>query len=294
MSYEGELIYVLPSNGLIAPFGYTINSARYRPVSFENRRLQVSYNGWYWGATNLYPTIIRLKLKAVVTPTSTTITYYLPDDTLYDSQTVTYSESSFVPSEAMSLLGYRTSANGIYTGSWRGGLGRLKCYGDDHYGTLIADFNPCYYNGNFGFWDTVAMQFLTGNDTSKIGGIGQYWDTEGFWPSAINDTAHSSQPYLTDERDYITSREFEVPQGCTQVQFRVAASALGGNSAILMCLDSNMSYRDWYSYNAVDRIVTLPSGTAYIRLSIPKTYFGDAWLKDYTNSQYIWKGINVQ
>lgn len=292
MSYEADLLYVLPSSSLIAPFGYTINSKRYRPVSFENGRLQVSYNGWYWGAANLYPVCIRLKLRAVVTPTGTTINYYLPDDTLYDSQTVTYSEGSFVPEEAMSLLGYRTGAATIYSGSWRGGLGALKCYGDDHFGTLVAEFNPCYYQGNFGFWETVSQQFLTGNTPANIGGFGSYWNTDGFVPNMKNDQNHGSAPYWYDDRSYITTREFALAAG-TQVQFNVAPTTLSTNVAALMCLNSSHSYVDWYTYNAVDRIITLPANTAYVRLSIPKANFGTAYLKDYTNNTYIWKGQNV-
>ena len=292
MSYEAEMFLVLPSSALIAPFGYTINNARYRPVSFENRRLQVSYNGWYWGANNTYPYCIRLKMRAVVTPTGTTINYYLPDGTLYDTQTVTYSESAYVPNEAISLLGYRTSANGIYNGSWRGGLGALKCYGDDLFGTLVAEFNPCYYQGNFGFWDVAAQQFHTGNTPGAIYGFGQYWDTDGFAPNTLNDPAHNTPGYWYDDRGYITTREFQVTAG-NQVQFNVGPSTLSTSIAALMCLNSNRSYVDWFTYNAVDRIITLPANTAYIRMSIPKANFGTAYLKDYTNGIYLWKGQNV-
>lgn len=293
MSFEGELLYVLPDNTFIAPFGYNINSHRYSPVMFENRRLQVGYNGWYWGDATIYPYVIRLKLEAVVTPSSTTINYYLPDGTLYDSQTVTYSESSFTPSEAIGLMGRKYNVNEITSGSWRGGLCSLKCYGDDHFGTLVAEFNPCYYQGNFGFWDTVSEQFLTGNVPGNIGGFGSYWDTDGFYPNALNESSHSSYLFLVDDRGYHTSRDFEVPQGCTQVQMRVSSSTLTGNIPILMCMNSSKGYVDWYSYNAVDRVVTLPANTAYVRLSIPRSFFADAWLKDYTHGTYLWKGTNV-
>ena len=293
MSYEADVTYVLPSQSFIIPFGYFINSHRYAPIVLENRRMQVGYNGWYWGSSLLYPLAIQLKVKVVVTPTQTKIDHYNLDGTLYDSQTITYSESSFVPAESIGLLGRRDGASSIYSGSWRGALGKLLCYGDDHFGNLVAEFLPCYYQGNFGFWERVSETFLIGNTPGNIGGFGSHWGTEGFWPNILNDSSHSAKPYLTDDRSYITTRDFAVPAGCTQVQMRVSASTMSGNTAILMCLDSSKTYVDWYSYNAVDRVVSLPSNTAFVRLSIPRSYFGDAWLKDYTNDQYIWKGQNV-
>ena len=42
-------------------------------------------------------------------------------------------------------------------------MGRTKIYGDDHFGTLLADYYPCYYNGYFGFWDHISGTHLIGN-----------------------------------------------------------------------------------------------------------------------------------
>lgn len=291
MSFEADVCWVKPNNVLQSVFGYMIDGVRYAPITRETY-LEVQYNNWYNTTYLIDKRVFRCKHKAVVTPTGATIETYSPDgETLLNTSSVTYSESVTF-TKAIGLLGRKNTVSGITDGSFRGGLGRLKCYGDDHFGTLVADFCPCYYNNNFGFWETEGEAMHIGTTPSDILGFGAYWDTDGFYPNAINDRTHSTAPYLVDDRDYISTREFPVTAG-QQVQFNVSPTTLSTTTAALMCLNSNYTYVDWYTYNAVDRIITLPSNTAYVRLSIPKANFGTAYLKDYTNNTYIWKGQNV-
>lgn len=293
MSYEVDVLWNQPQSDMQVVFGYYTNSIRYNPLSRDTMYLEPGYGNYYTGNWPTKYGGLRCKHKVVATPTGTTIDTYTPDgQTLLNSQTFTYT-SSVTLDQTMALLG-RKEGNSFRSGSWRGGLGRMKCYGDDHFGTLVADYIPCYYNGNFGLWDTVARHHLIGTTPSDIKGFGENWDTQGFYPNCLNsyDAPMTYNEWLIPERDYVTSRLFEVPAGCTQVQFRGASSALG-NQQILLCLASDKTYKDWYSYNAVDRIITLPTGTAYLRLSMAKNDMDNCYLKDYTNSQYIWKGQNV-
>lgn len=284
MSYEMELVWV-GTNSLAAPFGYYINNVRY--AFGRETQNEIQYGGYYKGA---YPASLlrfqRTKIRLVMTESGATVETYTPDGTLLNSESITYSEShEFI--HTIGLLGRKTSDAAIGDGSWRGGIGRFKVYGDANFGTLVADFIPCYYQNNFGFWNAVAGEFLKGNVPADIFGFGAEWGTQGFSPNTFNSQTDVASEYLKDYRDYDTTRMFEIPSSCANIRFNSGAI---NNGQILMFFDGNGSYLDFYSGNVADREIQVPSGATYVRLSYLRTGKASSYIYDMTNGAYIWNG----
>lgn len=292
MSFEVDVCWVKADSTLECLFGYMINSMRFAPLLRETK-LQVQYNYWYNTNWQMPSGIKKYHHKVSVTPTGATIQTYTPDGlTLLDTQSVSYSQSvTFV--ETIGLFGRKNSSSTIANGSGRSGLGRIKCYSDANFTTLVADFNPCYYNGNFGFWDNVAKQMLIGNTPANVFGFGEHWNTQGFYPNTYNDKqANRREDRLVDYRGYATSAKYAVPSGCTQIRFN-AGTIETNQYADLMFFDSNDNYVDWFSYFEADRVINVPTTAATARLTMPVDKINDCYIYDMTHSQYIWRGINV-
>ena len=297
MSYEAVVKWALPGNAGCEAFGWNISNRRYTAFRFYNMTEDVGFDAYYNKATPSFPKVIELKCKAVITQTGAVVDFYNMDDTLYNSATFTYSETDYTPNQTLPIMGKKTSATAIENGSFRGGLGRVKMYDDDHFGHLIADFNPCYLNGVFGMFEVVSQTFKAGVNASAIWGIGQHWGTQDFWPNAA---APSNYPALNndsnglvDDRGFVTSRTFTIPAGCTSVRFNAGTVNGGGR---IEWYQANNTYRDYNGYNTQDRVVGVPSNATQVRLRINRdlTYLNNAYLYDVTHGEYIWKGIDVQ
>lgn len=289
MSYEADIFWSL-ENAISTPFAYIINSRRYAPFMLENRRPEVQYDNYYMGPSTTYPQVRRTFAKAVITQTGATVEYYDEEGgTLLDSYTLTYNETDYTPDQTFALLGRKNSATTIVDGSWRGGLGRLRCYNDDHFGNLVADFRPCFYQGNFGYWENVGQTFKPEATTDRVRGFGDYWNTQGFLPNVRNGNGGGLVPYRT----WITSRTFEIPAGCVSIRFN-AGTVQTGETYGLSFFRSNGTHLTYYNYNTADRVVAVPSNSAYMRMSMTWGLEDDCYIYDVTNQQYIWKGINVQ
>lgn len=292
MSYDVELYVVGATiNQVQTPFGYILSSRRYAPIVWEAGKPEVNFDGWYYLSQTAFPDCVRLRVKVVITQTGITVEYYDEDGNLYNTLSTSYSETDYTPDQTFALLGRKNAATAIQSGSWRGGLGRLKCYSDNNYGTLVADFIPCYYQGSFGFWEALSGTFKT--NTGNIFGTGDSWGTTGFYPNTRNDPSNATARYLSDWRGAITSRMFELPSGCTQIRFNAGTVDTSGNTRPLMFFKSDKTIRDYFYYNSADREVTVPSNSAYVRLAMTQTLMDSCYIYDMTNGQYIWKGINV-
>ena len=293
MSYEFDAYMIVPGSGITTPFGYIISSRRYAPIKFENGKPNVDFDGYYQMSSSAFISLKRLKARVAINQTGVTVDYLEPDGTQYQSFTYSYNETDFTPSQTMALLGRKNSATSIETGTWRGGLGRLKCYGDDHFGTLVADFNPCYYNGNFGFWEIKSGQFKAGYNTALIYGIGNYWGTEGFTPNTRNSLSALTNNLngLQDWRGLITSKLFPIPSGCTSI--RVNAGNVENNNQIAL-YKSDGTIATWYNYNTADRVVAVPANATHVRLTMTATLRDSCYIYDAINKSYIWKGVGVQ
>lgn len=294
-SYEADFISVRPDITASTLFGYMINSRRYSPVRIDGTSgayMEIAFDSYYQTTLGFPYRVAKLKAKAKVTQLGGRIELYL-NGNLYGAADKTYSETDFTPSQTMALLGRKSGANSIDSGSFRGGLKELKCYDDDNYGNLVAHFIGCYYNGSFGFWDTVNEVFKTG---SNIYGFGATWNTAGFIPnvnnSTISSTPDSEYNCLIDYRGKVATPLFEIPQGCSTIQFN-AGTVQSGESYALMFLNSNKAYMDYWNYNTADRVVSVPSGAVYMRMAMPRDTVNDCYIYDVTNSQYIWKGFNI-
>lgn len=235
--------------------------------------------------------VVRRKVKASATATGAVLESYDAEGALVDTQTLSFLVNlADLPSVTIGLLRRKNAS----TGDFRGGLCRTKIYGDDHFGNLVGDYEPCYYNGNFGFWDHITGQHLVGNDPTKIYGIGSHWNTEGFFPNAYNtnSTANAQVDYLTDWRGYITTKAFTIPAGCASIRFN-AGTVHTGTYYDLVTLDANMVFKHYWGYSSADRVVSGFSDSTYVRLTMPVGKEDDSYIYDVTNGQYIWKGINV-
>lgn len=293
MSYEVDALWVQPSD-LQAVFGYYIGTTRYAPLMRDSQAFEVGYGNYYPGNWPTERGILRCKHKVVIKPTGATIETYTPDgNTLLNSQTFTYSES-ITFTQTLGLLGRKTAATTIRQGSWYGGLGRMKIYGDDHFGNLVADLNPCYLQGRFGMWNITEGTFLIGTDETKISGFGQNWDTDGFFPNTRNTDNSNDRPgFLTPNRSFHTTRMFTIPTGCTAIRFNAGTTRSDGVD-LLFLGNGGSTYVDYNTYTMADREVSVPSGATNVRLSITRSQVDDAYIYDLTNGQYIWKGNNVE
>lgn len=292
MSYEAEIMWVCPSSGIQDAIASYISGKRYAPLRIEDKQMYVCYNYWYLLSSDVYSTIFYAREKVVLTPSGASAEIYDRAGNLLATYNKSYSES-WTPTDTFALLGTKTDSTSISSGSFRGGLGRLKCYEDDHFGTLAADYIPCYYQGNFGFWDAIGEQMLIGNTPGNIGGFGGAWNTTGFIPHVINSSGKSGSDYLEDNRDYHSSAKYAVPGSCGSIRFKAASSTLGEQAQALMFFDANGDYLDWFAYNTADRVISVPSGAAFVRLSVTVADVDDCYIYDGTNGNYIWKGVNV-
>lgn len=299
-SIETEIYWCCPLSFQSAiGFVQTSPVSRYNPISrTSSGPWEVGYSDIYSDAT--YPAfsvsgrVYRCKMQISVSQNTTVVKTYSQDGTLLDTSTLSYSATAPNFSWTVGLLGRKDSATTIPDGIFRGGLGRTKFYNDTNFGTLVADFDPCFYQGNFGFWDYIGQEFHTGTVPADIRGIGKYWNTEGFFPNArnINNTNNNAKNYLIDYRGAITSRLFEIPQGCTSIRFNAGNVSSSDNYALLM-LKSDSTYATYFNYNSADRVVTVPNNAAYVRMSMTWGAENSCYIYDVTHSKYIWKGINV-
>ena len=297
VSVETDICWSKTQNDQVVAFGYYISS----PVERWNPLSRASSAGAYnvglgdVDAVASYPSnyarVMRNKIRLAANASGATIETYDMDDTLLDTQTLTFSNTlTTTYGRTIGLLGRKTSATGIASGSFRGGMGRTKIYGDDHFGTLLADYDPCYYNGNFGFWDHISGTHLIGNVPADIFGTGANWNTEGWMPNSRNSNTSSLVGRLETYRGWNTSPMYEIPAGCTTIQFN---SGTTGSNYGLFFFDSNKAYKGYYHYNSADRQVSVVAGSTYVRLSVDRAYQNTCYLYDVTNGAYIWKGINV-
>lgn len=293
MSYDSDIFWSRPSSGSSCPIGFYISGKRYAPFMFEENKPEIQFDYWYWATANTHPTVVRYREKAILTQTGASLEIYDEDGNLADSGTATYSETDFTPATSLPILGGRkTSATAVNTGEFRGGLGRVKFYDDDHFGNLIADFIPCYYNGEFGFWDAVSEAFFGGNDSTKMGGTGAQWDTMGFGPNTANSTTLVANEYRKDNRDCITTRLYDIPEGCTSIRFNAGVVQTSENYSLLF-VDATGTLTEYYSHLSADRVVAVPANSAKMRMSMDKALMDSCYIYDETNGAYIWKGQNV-
>lgn len=298
MSYDVEVQWVLYQTANL--FGYFTNNHRYTPFRFDNGgKPEVGFDYWYTASSSAIPCYyLRLRCKAVVTQTGTTLEYYNMDGTLYQSYSVEYSETDYTPHDTFALLGRKIISNGVTTvdaNQFYSSMGRLKCYDDDHFGNLVADFNPCYYNNNFGFWEVVSQSFKASTTPEYILGIGDSWGTKGFVPHTYNSGALSAATTgLTSGWSWMTTKVFDIPSGCTSIRFDANGGSGSGSNANLYLFNSSGGLATWYSYNTADRVVSVPATATKVRMSMGISQVQNCYIYDITHSKYIWKGQNVQ
>ena len=292
MSYEADVCWVKPSSLYQSFFGYNISSIRFSFHLNASGKVEIGYGNAYagnWPTTNYRN--LRVRHRVSITPSGSTIETYSTDGALLNTQSISYSATpSFT--KKIGLLGRKKSDTSIESGNFRGGLGRFKLYGDSSFGTLVADFIPCYYNGNFGMWDKVSQTFLVGNSPGDIYGFGDAWNTTGFTPNARNNTSNSTSDYFVDYRGEVSCPMFKIPAGCSQIQFNAGTPSSGENYA-LMFFNGSKSYISYYNNNSADRIVSVPNNAEYVRMSMVRSSVNTCYIRDYTNGTYIWKGISV-
>lgn len=298
ISVETDICWSVANNTFAPALGYY----RSNPVERFNPVARGSGGGWNVGlgsvdiSSSTYPTsvdrVLRCKMKVAANSSGATIETYNLNDTLINTQTFSYTNTISSPNGwSIGLLGRKNSSTGIATGTFRGGMGRTKIYGDDHFGTLLADFEPCFYQGNFGFWDHTKGVHLIGNVPADIFGTGANWNTEGWMPNSRNSSTTSLIDRLESSRGTNTSPMFAIPSGCTSIRFN--AGVTGSSNYALFYFDSNKAYKAYYNYNSADRVVSVTSGSAFVRLSVPRGYEATSYIYDVTNGQYIWKGTGV-
>lgn len=292
MSFEAEIMWVNHLSTVQDVIASYIDGKRYSPFRIEDKQMYACYNNWYLLSSDVYPDIFYAREIAVLTQSGAHVEIYDRAGTLLATYNVSFSES-WTPTETLALLGTKDSPTSINSGSFRGGLGRLKCYADDQLGNLVADFIPCYYQGNFGFWDAISEQMLIGNTPGSIGGFGGDWNTIGFTPHAVNLYTNTEIDYLGDNRDYHSSPKYSIPDGCVSIRFKAASSTLDSQRQALMFFDANGDYLAWFAYNTADRVISVPSGAAFVRLSVTVADVNACYIYDVTHSAYIWKGVNV-
>ena len=306
MSFDADLLVIKPNNIFQSVIGYYKsssqssgdNAVRYAPIGFNASGPWETGYGYYWNIAdvNTYPetTIVWDRLKYLVTVSDTETTVAVKDGaTLISSGSVQYDETSttFPSGWTLGLLGRKnnTNNNQISDGVWRGGVGRVKFYGDSHFGTLVADFIPCFYNGTFGFWDKVNKSFRT--NSTGILGFGAAWNTSGFLPNCTNTTNTARNDHLSDYRTVSTSPKFDVPSGCTRIKFNTGQITNTAFVGIAYFNGNSWAAYNWYV--VPDREVDLPANTTKIRLTINTIFLDKAYLYDVTNQQYIWRGTDA-
>ena len=297
MSIEMDVCWVVNPSTYASVIGYSINSQRYGlNINQNGRHYDWGYGSMY--GSNVYPGhagLQRYKHKIVATPNGATVETYTPDGvTLLDTTSFSYNASVNF-NQTLGLITRKSSASGAFEGEGRSGLGVVKIYGDDHFGSLAAQFVPCYYQGSFGFWEGVSGTMKYGNDPTKIYGLGSAWNTEDFWPNSFNstDTSNGRLYNLTDWRGCVTSPMFRIPQGCTTIRFNAGTLHTSGTYYDIVTFDANSVWKHYWQYNSTDRQITGFSDSTYVRMTMPVGKINDCYIYDVTNGQYIWKGINV-
>lgn len=292
MSVDANILLVRGNNTFSCPIGYYIGGNRFSPVSFSSgAKFEIGYGGYYDydGASfsdrvhpmrNYRVSVTTSGADILITEGSTTII----DDTLpFDASSVILSDS-----ETLGLLGRKTSSSGISDGVWRGGAERIRLYGDANFQALVADYLPCYYNGNFGFWDAVSETHLIGNTPANIYGFGEAWNTKDFIPNAY----FYNYGNLRDYRGACVSPIYKLPNGCTEVRFNSGQTV--NSDMRIVFYDNNQSYKSYFTYNEVNRVVSVPSGGRYVRLAMSVADRNTCYIYDTTNNMYVWKGLSIQ
>ena len=293
MSFDCDAT-ITKNNYTVCPIGYYINNKRFSTFYLSNKNeTGVGYNnyhnyGYTFGSSRVYE---MMNYKVTVSDTGSSILITDGDTTVLDTS-ISYDETSatFSDTYTLGLLGRKNSNNGLESGIWRGGMGRTKIYSDDHFGSLIADYIPCYYNGNYCFYDKVSETFLYGTTPENIRGFGVAWNTKGFLP---NLRVYTTGGRLYDYRNCCLSPAFSVPSNCTQIRFRCHNTT---NSDLTIGFwKPDGSYSSYYTYNAMDRVVSVSANArgGFVRLSAAWADIDNCYIYDVTNGQYIWKGINV-
>lgn len=238
-------------------------------------------------APGLTQRVQRCRMKVSATPTAATIQIYDEEGNLTYTKTLNYTASTVTFTRTFALLGLKNGSSSITSGSFRGGLGRTKYYSDDHFGTLVADFIPCYYNGNFGYWEKQSQTHLIGSTPADIFGFGAAWNTQGWLPNAYNGST-SFTGALEMWRGLNVSPMYEIPAGCTTVRFN--AGTLDSKNTLYF-FNSAKTYLGSATYDSADKQVSVPANSAYVRICCPRGYERFCYIYDVTNQQYIWKGL---
>ena len=298
ISIETEIEWSRVNNTMEAALGYYISSPveRFNPVARSSSAGNFFIGMGNTEAVGNFPVandrVLRCRMKVTANRNGGTVLTYDTDGNLIDTQNLSFSNTKTTLSgRSIGLLGRKTSASSIADGVFRGALGRTKIYGDDHFGTLIADYEGCYYNGNFGFWDHISGTHLIGNVPADIFGTGEHWNTEGWLPNTRNVNSTSYRDRLESYRGWNTSPLIAIPSGCTSIRFN--AGTTGTRNYALFMYDSNKAYKAYYDYSSADRQVSVVSGAAYVRLSVDRAYQDSCYMYDVTNGQYIWKGVSI-
>lgn len=294
-SWKIDFVLSAPSSTASTPFGYMISNKRYAPSRIDNnKRFEIAYDGYYTISSVSFTNkelVATFHCDVIVTQTGASIDV-TKNGVALGTGSVTYNETDYTPNQTIGILARKSSATAGENGSFRGGIMRLKYYDDNHFGHLAADFIPCYYNNQFGLWDAVGEVFKTAQDSTKIYGFGAYWNTAGFKPNCRNSSNTSLIGLLGDYRGEVASPIFEIPSGCTSIRFNGGAVSSSANYSLLF-MKSDKTYKSHFNYNTEDRVVSVPSDAAYVRLSMGRDLINTCYIYDVTHGSYIWKGISV-
>lgn len=290
MAYDAIVLWTSQGGADSVYLGLWQSPNDYTPIARRSAgQMYAAFGGYSAAYDGTFPTesaIAKYRHKVIVKSSGATIETYDENGTLLNTQSITYDGSGISFSNTITIFGEHSGATISKSTQFVGGSGRLKVYTDENFTTLVADFVPCYYNGSFGFWDTVSQAFFTGNTPAKVFGIGSAWDTQGFIPN----TAVNAAGAIIKSNGTISSRIFDIPEGCTSIQFNAGVI---GSYLRFVFLDDNDSAITYYNYTEADMTVSVPSGATKVRLGIDMVTMGAAYIKDSTNDTYIWKGADI-
>lgn len=285
MSYEVYIRWGF--NGTQYPFGYYISGVRYVPIGGTTSSMEVQYGTYYTVSSSSRQNFSTYIHRISITKAGAVIETYDLERNLLATETVTFSGSDVNFSKTFGILGRKSGDSS--SASAYSGVGYMKVYGDSNFGSLIADLRPMYYQNGWGYWDAKNAVFKPA--TSTIFGFGSYWNSEGFMCSYFQNSTGSSYA-LVNRRWCAVSPYYEMPSSCSTVRIHLSSSA--STNYQICFFNSSYSCTSNVNYNSVDKQVSVPSGTAYYRITVNPGAINDCYVYDVTNSEYIWKGINVQ
>ena len=294
MSFKLDIAPVIPADSFQVPIGYYNNNRRAAPIAWTSGT--TAYELQYGAAHASNEAIgigvhsmrhYEIKMSAQGGETKEYINGVLQRTISYS-----YTGQTLPSGDTMGILTRKPVGNG----NWRGGLGEQYWYDDDTFTHLIAHLIPCGINNIAGFWDTVRHRWLV-TSGGLCYGFGATWNTQGFLPNCCPCGNPGVRPdYLIDYRGWDTSPYFELPAGCQNITF-ISGSAMvpdTWNRVALAFYDSNKDFISGNAGGTTAITVAIPSNTAYIRMGMERSARNNCYIYDETNSQYLWKGINVQ